>query len=104
MVTVRAWSVHDSGLVAVPGPFRRLAGAVRHLHGRGERWPREVTLTLTAEELVVEGVGAWPRADVRMRVVADGPPVTFVVEVPGASQLLAAPADAATRELLAAEA
>jgi hypothetical protein len=100
-VTVRAWAVQDSGLVAVPGPFRRLPGAVRHLQGRGEPWPSEVTLTLTEHELVVAGVGSWPRADVRFRWIADGPPVTFVVDVPSGAHLLAAPADDATTALLA---
>lgn len=102
MVTVRAWQVHDTGLVAAPGPFRRLSGTVRHLRGRGDPWPAEVTLTLTDAELVIEGVGSWSRSDVRARRMGDGPPVTFVLEVPAGAHLLAAPADDATTELLAA--
>ena len=35
-------------------------------------------------------VGAWPRAEVRARRVAPGPPVQFVLELPGQAQLLAA--------------
>jgi hypothetical protein len=101
-VRIEAWRVHDTGLVAAPGPFRRLPGAVRHHQGRGDPWPDRVALELTDTELVVPGVGAWPRADVRARRVADGPPVSFVVQLPDAAHLLAAPADAATAAFLAA--
>jgi hypothetical protein len=102
---VEAWRVHDTGLVAVPSRFRRLGGLVRHLQGQGERWPDSVTLWLTADTLRVTGpagvVGAWPIADVTVRRVAAGPPVSFVVEVPGGAHLLAAAADATTGSLLA---
>jgi hypothetical protein len=95
-VRIEAWRVHDTGLVAAPGPFRRLSGAVRHHQGRGVVWPDRVTLELTDDELVVEGVGRWRIAEVTVRLVGQGPPVTFVVHLPDADQLLAAPADATT--------
>lgn len=101
-VIVGAWLVHDSGLVAAPGPFRRLAGRVRHHQDEGVPWPTRLRLSLTRTELVVEGVGRWRRADAHLRVIAQGPPVTFVLEVPGSSQLLAAPADPSTADLVAA--
>lgn len=99
---VDAWRVHDTGLVAAPGPFRRLPGAVRHHSGRGAPWPDHVALEVVADELVVAGVGAWPLTDVSTRLVSQGPPMSFVVEVPGSAHLLAAAADDATRSLLAA--
>lgn len=99
---IEAWRVHDTGLVAAPGPFRRLPGVVRHHQGRGEPWPDRVTLELSDDDLVVVGVGTWPLAEVTVVVVAQGPPVTFVVHLPNADQLLAAPADAATAAFLAA--
>jgi hypothetical protein len=101
-VRVEAWRVHDTGLVAVPGPFRRLPGAVRHHQGRGEPWPERVSLLLTDDELVVDGVGSWPRSEVAVRLLSQGPPVTFVVQVPGGAHLLAAPADGSTTSFLAA--
>jgi hypothetical protein len=103
---VEAWRVHDTGLVAVPSPFRRLGGLVRHLQGQGERWPDRVLLELTDEELRVTGadgpVGGWSRGAVRVRVVSEGPPLTFVLDVPGSSQLLAAAATPNARAVLAA--
>jgi hypothetical protein len=45
-------------------------------------------------------VGAWPLEQVTVVRQSSGPPVHFVLEVPGASHLLAAPADAATEALL----
>lgn len=99
---IEAWRVHDTGLVASPGPFRRLPGAVRHHQGRGAPWPDRVTLEVTDDSFVVEGVGAWPLTEVAVVVVAQGPPVTFVVHLPEADQLLAAPADSATAAFLAA--
>lgn len=99
-VEIDAWRVHDTGLVAAPGPFRRLPGAVRHHQGRGAAWPDRVTLSLTDDELVVEGVGAWPRRGVSARLVSVGPPVSFVIEIPDAAHLLAAPATAATMALI----
>jgi hypothetical protein len=101
-VRIEAWRVHDSGLAPAPGRFRRLAGAVRHHRGPGEPWPDRVTLELTPDELAVAGVGSWPLAEVSGQVVGQGPPVTFVVQVPGAAHLLAAPADATTAALLEA--
>ena len=97
---IEAWRVHDTGLVAAPGPFRRLPGAVRHHRGRGPAWPAQVTLELTDDELVVVDVGVWPRTDVSVRIMAEGPPVSFVVELPEAAHLLAAPADDRTRAFL----
>jgi len=46
-------------------------------------------------------VGTWPLAAVTLTRYSAGPPVQFVVEVPGASHLLAAPADDTTASLLA---
>ena len=104
---VHAWRVHDTGLVAAPGPYRRLPGRVRHHQGTGDAWPVRVVLELTDAELVVTAadgaaVGRWPRADVTVRPMAPGPPTTFVVDIPGASHLLAAAADASTAALAAA--
>ena len=110
-MTVRAWRVHDTGLVAVPGRFRRLPGQVRHHRGTGPAWPDQVDLDVAAgadgPELVVRtptgsDVGRWPLSAVAVRQVAAGPPVQFVVEVDGSAHLLAAPADAETAALLAA--
>lgn len=104
---IEAWRVHDTGLVAAPGRFRRLPGQVRHHQGHGAAWPERVVIELTDAELVVErvdgtSIGRWPRADVSVRPVALGPPTTFVVDVPGGSHLLAAAADATTAALTAA--
>jgi hypothetical protein len=101
-VQLEAWRVQDTGLVAAPGPFRRLPGAVRHHQGRGAPWPDRVTLALTDDELVVDGVGSWPRAGVTVRLMSAGPPVTFVVQLPDAAHLLAAAAGEATDAFLAA--
>ena len=104
VVEVRAWRVHDTGLVAVPTRFRRLGGLVRHLRGDGEAWPRDVTLVLTDAELRATSgpttIGAWPRAEVTATLQASGPPVQFVLEAPGASQLLAAAAGPQVEALL----
>ena len=101
-ITVAAWRVQDTGLVTAPGPFRRLPGAVRHHQGRGKIWPDRLSLALVGDDLVVEGVGRWPRSDVTAGLVNPGPPVTFVVHIPGADHLLAAAADATTAMLLEA--
>jgi len=101
-MAVRAWRVHDTGLVAAPSRFRRLGGLVRHHRGTGEGWPVQVELSIEGGDLVVTGVGRWPLGEVTARRVAAGPPVQFVVEVPGSAQLLAAAAGPATDELLAA--
>jgi hypothetical protein len=102
---VEAWRVHDTGLVAVPSRFRRLGGLVRHLQAQGEPWPDQVVLELGTEQLRVTGpageVGVWSRGDVSVTRQSSGPPVQFVLEVPGAAHLLAAPADAATEALFA---
>jgi hypothetical protein len=91
---VEAWRVHDTGLVVAPSRFRRLPGAVRHHHGQGDPWPAAVSLFVDDAELVVtagtDPVGRWPVGDVAARRVADGPPVSFVLDIPGASHLLAA--------------
>lgn len=99
---IEAWQVHDTGLVAAPGPFRRLPGGVRHHQGRGAAWPTLVTLELADDELVVSGVGAWPLGVVTARTVSTGPPVSFVIQIPDAEHLLAAAADATTAAFLAA--
>jgi hypothetical protein len=102
---VAAWRVHDTGLVAVPTRFRRLGGLVRHLQGQGERWPDRVVLELVDGDLRVSGsdgeVGTWSAGEVTAERVSDGPPVHFVLEVPGAAHLLAASADADTEAFLA---
>ena len=102
---VEAWRVHDTGLVSVPTRFRRLGGLVRHHQGHGAAWPDEVALELVDDELHVtsaEGeVGTWLREAVTVARQSSGPPVHFVLEIPGASHLLAAPADEATEALLA---
>jgi hypothetical protein len=104
-VRVEAWRVHDTGLVAAPGPFRRLPGAVRHHQGRGEPWPASVTLEVADDELHAwsgDGpLGVWSLTAISVRTVSTGPPVTFVLQLPGAAHLLAAPADASTAALLA---
>jgi hypothetical protein len=104
---VRAWRVHDTGLVAVPGRFRRLGGRVRHHRGVGLPWPAVVGLSLDDGELVVADaeaveVGRWPVPEVTARRVTAGPPVHFVLELGGAAHLMAAPAGPGTDELLAA--
>ncbi len=99
---IEAWRVHDTGLVAAPGPFRRLPGVVRHHQGRGPAWPDQVTLELVGDSLVVQHVGAWGLHEVSVRIVSQGPPVTFVVELPDGAHLLSAPGDAGTASLLAA--
>ena len=103
---VAVWRVHDSGLVAVPSRFRRLGGLVRHLQGHGDAWPDSLTLALVDGELRATGsdgpVGAWPVAEVTASRVTAGPPVSFVLEVPGSTHLLAAASDAATESFLAA--
>lgn len=103
---MEAWRVYDTGLVAVPSRFRRLGGLVRHLQGHGERWPDRVTLAVADGVLQVTAaagpVGTWPLGDVTAVRVAGGPPASFVLELPGAAHLLAAPAGAATESLLAA--
>ena len=104
---VEAWQVHDTGLVAVPSRFRRLGGLVRHLQGHGDRWPDQVTLELADDgQLRVTGpdgeIGTWSRSEVTIARQSSGPPVHFVLEVPGAAHLLAAPADGVTGALLAA--
>ena len=103
---VEAWRVHDTGLVAVPSRFRRLGGLVRHHQGAGPAWPDAVTLEVVGDEVRVTAaagpIGTWPLTDVRTSRVADGPPVSFVLEVPGGSHLLAAPASSTTEALLTA--
>ena len=103
-IRVEAWRVHDTGLVAVPTRFRRLGGLVRHLQGQGDRWPDRVVLELDDGDLRVSGpdgeVGTWVRDEVRAARQSSGPPVHFVLEVPGAAHLLAAPAGPATDALL----
>jgi hypothetical protein len=99
---VGCWVVRDTGLRPAPGPFRRLPGAVRHHRGSGPAWPDRLTVELTDEVLSVEGVGSWARAEVAARRMADGPPVMFVLQVPGDSQLLATAAGPLADALLGA--
>lgn len=103
---VRAWRVHDTGLVAVPSRFRRLGGLVRHLQGQGAAWPARVELTVVDGELRAHAagdpLGAWPVAEVSATRLGGGPPVSFVLEVPGAAHLLAAASGPAVEALLAA--
>jgi hypothetical protein len=91
---IACWTVRDTGLLTAPGPFRRLAGGVRHHRGRGPGWPDAVTLEVDDGELRVEGVGRWHLAEVSVQVLQAGPPVTFVLRVPGAAHLLATAAGA----------
>lgn len=101
---VVAWRVHDTGLVALPSRFRRLGGLVRHLQGEGTPWPHSVTLAIVGAELEVRAaagsVGSWPVADVHASRLPGGPPTSFVLEVPGASHLLAAAEGAGIDSLL----
>lgn len=96
------WRVRDSGLAPAPARFRRLGGLTRHHRGEGAPWPDQVELVVTEEGLEVPGVGRWPLGEVSAEPVAPGPPVTFVVRVPGSAQLLAAPAGHAVDDLIAA--
>ena len=100
---VEAWRVQDTGLVAVPTRFRRLGGLVRHHQGHGAPWPDQVTLEVADGQLRVTGldgeVGTWPREAVIATRQSSGPPVHFVLEVPGAAHLFAAPARPATDAL-----
>jgi len=102
---VEAWRVHDTGLVVVPPRHRRLGGLVRHLRGHGEPWPDTVTLAVVEGRLEVSSadvsLGSWPLDLVGAVRVSPGPPVTFVLEVPDATHLLAASATPATDALLA---
>ncbi|MFL6207165.1 MAG: hypothetical protein ACJ739_17615 [Acidimicrobiales bacterium] len=103
---VEAWRVHDTGLVALPTRFRRLGGLVRHLQGQGDGWPARVVLELVdGDGLRVSGpdgeLGTWRRDEVRAAKQSSGPPVHFVLEVPGGAHLLAAPAGAEIDALLA---
>jgi hypothetical protein len=75
---------------------------VLHHQGRGPAWPDRVALAVEDGQLVVDGVGSWPLAEVSVRRVASGPPVSFVIEVAGDAHLLAAPEDGVTAALLAA--
>ena len=97
--------MHDTGLVAVPTRFRRLGGLVRHHQGHGAPWPDRVTLEVIEGALRVTAadgeVGRWPRAEVTAARQSSGPPVHFVLEVPGAAHLLAASSGPATEALLA---
>ena len=104
---MEAWRVHDTGLIAAPGPFRRLPGRVRHHRGDEDLLPDRVVIELAGDELVVSAadgaqIGRWPRVDVAARTLASGPPLTFVLDLPGGSHLLAAPADDDSVALLAA--
>ena len=102
---VEAWQVHDTGLVAVPTRFRRLGGLVRHLQGQGDRWPDQVVLEVVDDTLRVSSaagpIGTWPRDQVQAVRQSSGPPVHFVLELPGGAHLLAASAGADTEALLA---
>lgn len=101
-MVVTAWQAHDTGLVAVLPRFRRLAGRVRHHQGSGPAWPEQVELDATADELVVTDVGHWALATVTVRVVSEGPPVAFVLDLgEEGSVLLNAAATPETQALLA---
>ncbi|MDP1819016.1 MAG: hypothetical protein Q8K58_03880 [Acidimicrobiales bacterium] len=102
---VSAWEVHDSGLVTAPGRFRRLTGRVRHHAPQGDRWPGGVVLEVGRGEVRITGhdgglIGAYPETDVVTRLVSCGPPVTFVLDVPGEAHLLAAASGPETTALL----
>ena len=97
---VSCWQVRDTGLLASPGPFRRLRGEVRHHRGQGDPWPDPVTLVLSDGMLYVEQVGQWPLHSVECRLYSAGPPVMFILRVPGATQLLATAAGLGAQALL----
>jgi hypothetical protein len=102
-VVVRAWQAHDTGLVAVLPRFRRLAGRVRHHAGTGPAWPAQVDLAVEGDHLVVVDVGRWPVASVSLRLVSEGPPVAFVLDLgDDGSVLLNAAAGPDTAALLEA--
>ena len=93
-VRLEAWHVHDSGLLVAPGRFRRLPGAVRHHGNDAQQWPATVVIELSAGGLRVQGtdgatLGEWSADQCSARVVAAGPPATFVLDVPGGDHLLA---------------
>lgn len=92
----------DSGLAPAPTRFRRLPGGLRHHQGHGAAWPGRVELRLVGDRLEVPGVGAWPLAEVAASIVHAGPPLSFVLTVPGSSQLLAMAATSEGRRLLSA--
>lgn len=129
MLRLACWRVRDTGLAPAPPRFRRLGGVTRHHGGEGEAWPANVVLVLTGGELVVRAtdtagggdagsddgsddiggdagvggtVGRWPVGEVEAQQVSAGPPVTFVIRVPGSSQLLAASAGPEVGALLEA--
>jgi hypothetical protein len=99
-VRLTCWLVQDTGLLPAPTRFRRLGGAARHHRGQGDPWPARVELAVDGDELVVDGVGRWPLAEVELQRVTPGPPPTFVARVPGTAQLLAT-ADGAGLDALA---
>ena len=106
-MAVRAWQVHDSGLVAVLPRFRRLGGRVRHHQGRGPAWPREVVLEVVGDELVVttpagQTVGAWPVSEVTAVRISSGPPVSFTLDLGAAGAHLLATATGAEVDTLLA--
>jgi hypothetical protein len=102
-VVVRAWQAHDTGLVAVLPRFRRLAGRVRHHAGSGPAWPAQVDLAVEGDDLVVVGIGRWALASLSVRVVSQGPPVAFVLDLgEEGTVLLNAAAGPDTSALLAA--
>ena len=102
-MVVRAWQAHDTGLVAVLPRFRRLAGRVRHHAGSGPAWPAQVDLAVEGEDLVVVDIGRWALASVSVRVVSEGPPVAFVLDLgEEGTVLLNAAAGPDTSALLAA--
>ena len=103
-MSVLAWQVHDTGLVAVLPRFRRLPGRRSSL---GPPWPREVELDLVGDELVVASSGAelgrWPTSEVTAVRIAAGPPTSFTVDLgPAGAHLLASTPGPALDALLAA--
>lgn len=100
-LVVAAWPVRDTGLAPAPARHRRLAGGLRHHRGDGPAWPDRVELRLHGDRLEVPGVGAWPASEVTAAPVHAGPPLSFVLTVPGGSQLLATAATTEAHQLLA---
>ena len=79
---------------------------MRHHQGEGEAWPDRVSLEVVDAQLHVTApsgpVGSWPLGDARAVRLTGGPPVSFVLELPGAAHLLAAASGPSVERLLAA--
>ena len=101
-VQVEAWRVHDTGpgggAVALPPPRRSRAPPPGARATRGPTASRWRSSTASCGRPAPDGARRRlaGRPTCRVSRVAAGPPVSFVLEVPGSTHLLAAAADAAT--------